>query len=170
MLAKLGVPVQEDFTVIDSSRDLVTGLTNGNFSKNIFDPNGDEVSGTVSVVISELGNGHYRATFTPNTVGTWYLAVYHATHFPWGKEDTIQVFNNDFDSIGDLLIRILGLTQENHYIDNTNYDDDNNLTSCRVRIYDDSTKVGTDDNVIATYLMTAGYTDSLMDYYKVVKQ
>lgn len=170
MLAKIGEVVKEDFTVVNSNNVLVTGLTDDNFSKNIYNPSGNEVSGTVDVVISELGSGHYRAAFTPNAVGTWYLAVYHSVYFPWGKEDTIQVFSNDYDSIADLLVRILGLTQENQYIDNTSYDTDNNLTSCRVRLYDDSTKVGSNDSVIETYLVTAGYTDDLLDYYKVVRQ
>lgn len=170
MIAKLGEILNEDFTVIDSDRELVTGLVNGDFTKNLFDPSGNEVSGVIGITISELGNGHYRATLTLNEVGTWYMVVYHSTYFPWGKQDYIQVFNNGFDSIGELITRILGLTQENQYIDNASYDDDNNLVSCRIRIYDDQTKVGTGSNVVATYLVTAGYTDNLLDYYKVVKQ
>lgn len=170
MLAKIGEIVEEDFTVVNSNSNLVTGLTDGDFSKTIYNPDGNEVSGTVSVTINEMGTGNYRATFTPNAVGTWYLVVYHAIHFPWGKDDSIQVFNNDFDSITDLLIRILGLTQENQYIDNTSYDDSDNLISCRIRLYDDPTKVGTDQSVTETYLVTAGYTDDKLDYYKVVRQ
>lgn len=170
MLAKIGEAVKEDFTVVNDSQALVTGLEDDDFSKNLYDPDGNDVSGTVNVTVSELGNGNYRAIFTPNSVGTWYLMVRHDMHFPWGKEDTIQVFNQDFDSISDLLVRILGLTQENQYIDNTSYDDDDNLISCRVRLYDDSTKVGTDQSVIETYHVTAGYTNSKLDYYKVVRQ
>lgn len=171
MIAKLGSVLNEDFTVVDEYRDLVLGLEDGDFTKNLFDPDGNEVSGSIGITISELGNGNYRATLTLNAVGTWYLVIYHPDYFPWGKQDYIQVFNNDFDSIGDLISRSLGLTQENQYIDNTNYDDSDNLTSCRIRIYSDSSSVGTVNNVIATYLMMAGYTeDNLMEYFKVVKQ
>lgn len=170
MIIKLGETLNEDFTVIDGDRELVTGLIDGEFTKDLFDPNGNEVSDTIGITISELGNGHYRATLTLNEIGTWYIVIYHPTYFPWGKQDYIQVFNNDFDSLGELVTRVLGLTQENQYIDNTSYDGDNNLISCRIRIYDDQTKVGTNSNVITTYLVTAGYTDNLLDYYKVVKQ
>jgi len=169
MFGRIGQLVEEDFTVTDDDNNLITGLINTDFSKDLIDPNGNDASGTISVTISETVTGNYRATFTPNSVGIWYLVVY-STYFPWGKGDTIQVYNNDFDSLSDIIIRTLGLVQENHYIDNTIYDDDDNLTSCRIRLYDDSTKVGTASNVIATYLVTAGYTDNLLDYYKVVKQ
>jgi len=170
MIIKIGEVLNEDFTVVDRDRNIVTGLVDGDFTKNLFDPDGNEVSSTVGVTISELGNGNYRTSLTLNVVGTWYLVVYQDIYFSWGKGDFIQVFNNDFDSIGDLITRVLGLTQENQYIDNTNYDDDNNLNSCRIRLYSNSSSVGSSNNVIATYLMTAGYTNNLMDYFKVVKQ
>ena len=170
MSTKLGEVVNEEFTVIDDHYNLIRELVDGDFSKNIYDSNGNEVSDTISVVVSELGNGNYRALFTPNVVGDWYLVIHHPVYFPWGKGGSIKVKNNDVDSITDILVRIVGLEQENQYIDNTSYDDEDNLISCRIRLYDDSTKVGSSQNVIETYLATAGYTNNLLDYYKVVKQ
>jgi len=171
MIVKLGDTISEDFTVVDlNGEDPITGLLDGDFIKKLFDPDGNEVSGSIEIIISELGSGNYRASFTLNTVGTWYIVIYHVLYFPWGKQGTIQVVGYDLDSIGDLITRTLGLTQENQYIDNTSYDSNDNLISCRIRIYNNKTKVGTDSNIIATYLVTAGYTNSLLDYYKVVRQ
>lgn len=170
MIAKVGEILYEDFTVIDEDSNLVTGLGDGDFTKALYDPDGNDVSSSIIITISELGIGNYRASVTLNSTGTWYMVVYHPIYFPWGKKDFIQVYNNDFDSINTLLTRALGLLQENQYIDNTNYDDNNNLTSCRVRIYSNMSKVGSSEDVIATYLITAGYTNTLMDYFKVVKQ
>jgi hypothetical protein len=49
--------------------------------------------------------------------------------------------------------RLLGLLHENIFIDNPIYDVDGNLISARVRIYSTSGDVGTDNNVIGTYLI-----------------
>ena len=66
---------------------------------------------------------------------------------------------------------ILGLTQENFSIDQAVYDPDNNLIQSRIRIYSDSLSVGTNNNVVATYLMEATYDEPCkMSSYKVVKQ
>jgi hypothetical protein len=171
VVIKVGEVLNEDFTVIDGDRDLVEGLEDSDFTKDLFDPDGNEVSDSIGVTISELGNGNYRATLTLNSTGVWFLVVYHPEYFPWGKRDSIQVFNSDFDSINDIITRIVGLSQENQYIDNTSYDDEDNLTSCRIRLYSVQSSVGSSSNVIATYLLTAGYNDdNQMEYFKVVKQ
>lgn len=51
--------------------------------------------------------------------------------------------------------RTLGLIHENIYIDNPIYDESNNLISARVRIYSDSSSVGTESNIIGTYLISS---------------
>lgn len=169
LLARSGELVKEDFTVTDENYNLVIDLEDGDFTRTLYDPDGDEVSSTITVVVTELGNGNYRATFTPPTVGNWYLVVYHEDYFPWGKANTIKVQNNDFDSLRELVIRILGLTQENFYIDNAVHDAYDNLISGRIRIYDDAADVGTDDGVISTYFITATYEEKICKTYKVVK-
>ena len=54
--------------------------------------------------------------------------------------------------------RLLGLTHENIFIDNPVYDSDCNLTSARVRIYSDPASVGTANDVIGTYNISAPST------------
>ena len=170
ILGRLGEPVIEDFSVLDNSNNLVSGIPLSEFTAHLFDPNNSEVYDSTAANIIELGHGHYRLSFTPNIVGAWYLNVYHSTYFAWGKSGTIQVFSNDFDSIAVMLMKILGLVQENFYIDQASYDSNNNLTASRVRIYTDAASTGTDLNVLETYQMSATYdAQSNMSSYKMVK-
>jgi len=171
ILGKVSYPVYEDFSVTDSNNALVSGIDSTSFTYHIFNDNGDDVSSIINVQFKELGNGHYRSTYIPNSTGTWFLSVYHSIYFPWGKTGSIQVFSNDFDSMVTLIKRILGLVQENFYIDLTTYDDKNNMLSGRIRLYDDSSNVGSNNGVIATYLIEADYdSDSCrMISYKVEK-
>ena len=65
---------------------------------------------------------------------------------------------------------LLGLAQQNFYIDTTVYDSDNNLTSARVRIYSDAASVGTDSNVLETFTLTAVFSDAgILTTYKMAK-
>ena len=57
--------------------------------------------------------------------------------------------------LSDDIKRLLGLTHENIFIDNPNYDSDGNLTSARVRIYSNPASVGTGSNIIGTYQISA---------------
>lgn len=68
--------------------------------------------------------------------------------------------------------KVLGLTQENYYLDETVYTTHNEiklLTSGRIRLYSNAASVGTADDVIATYTITASWTNDELDDYKVVK-
>jgi hypothetical protein len=94
-----GQPVIENFPVLDSENVQVTGLVDGDFTKALFNPAGAEVSGSITVTISELGTGQYRATYTPDAVGIWYLVVFQATHFPEGMANSSQVTVTDLDEI-----------------------------------------------------------------------
>jgi len=75
------------------------------------------------------------------------------------------------------LLRALGLNQENHYMDQTVYStyahpsgfDVKLLTSARMRVYSVAGSVGTASDVLATYTITATWTDDELDTYKVVK-
>ena len=77
----------DEFTVTDLSGNLVTGLVNANFTRDLYNPSGTEVSATIIPVITELGTGKYRVTFTPNEIGNWILTIYHTTYFPEGKSE-----------------------------------------------------------------------------------
>lgn len=68
--------------------------------------------------------------------------------------------------------RVLGLMQENQYLDNTvyrTYGGQKFLTTGRIRLYSDEASVGTASNCTASYLISATWTNDEMDTYKVVK-
>ena len=168
-IGRIGDIIKEQFTVLDMTNNLVSGITLSEFSIHLYDPTDNEIYNGSNVTISELGDGHYYAEFTPTMIGDYMLVVYHTTYFPWGKSNNIKVFNNDFDTISVVVERILGLTQENFYVDNTIYDTEGNMTSSRIRIYDDSVSVGGSSNIMATYAVSASYINNQMDKYSVVK-
>ncbi len=172
ILGRIGEEIQEDFTILDVEHNLISGIDSTAFTVYLYSPNDSEVSSSIGLTFTELGNGHYRAKFIPNSVGIWYINIYHSIYFPWGKADTIQVFTNDFDTITVLLERILGMVQENFFIDNTTYNSQHMLTESRIRLYSNAGSVGTGSNVIATYNMIAEYDANELDMisYKVVKQ
>jgi hypothetical protein len=64
--------------------------------------------------------------------------------------------------------RILGISQENFYIDTTVFTGAN-MTSCRIRLYSVAGSVGTAADVIATYNMTSTYAGDNLASYKMVK-
>jgi hypothetical protein len=65
-------------------------------------------------------------------------------------EDINSVISNN-----EVLKRVIGLMHENIFIDNPIYDDNDNLKSARIRIYSDSMSVGTDTNIIGSYIITS---------------
>lgn len=73
------------------------------------------------------------------------------------------------NSLGLSIQKTLGMLHENIFIDNPVYDDGNNLISARVRIYSDSGSVGTPNNVIGTYELTAE-TDNVAGKFNTWKQ
>jgi hypothetical protein len=76
------------------------------------------------------------------------------------------------EEIGPALLRMLGLLQENQYLDQTTYTIFNGqklLSSGRIRTYSDAVSVGTTNNVIATYNITTTWNGDEMQSYKVVK-
>lgn len=170
IFGKVGELSHEDFSVTDNTNTLVPNIDSTAFTLHLFNNLGNEVSSDININITELGYGHYRASFIPNSIGIWMLAVYHPILFPWGKTGTVQVFNNDFDSITTLLIRVLGLVQENFYIDQTFFDTNNNMTQSRIRIYDNPTNIGTSLGIIATYVMKTSYhSNGTLESYSVEK-
>lgn len=81
------------------------------------------------------------------TLGTWNVNAADAV-----KVGSMGEVVND---TGERTKTIQGLVHHNKYIDQPVYDDDCNLVSARVRIYSDANSVGTDNDVIKTYLITA---------------
>ena len=90
---------------------------------------------------------------------------------------TIEANVSDIQStVGDIetyVVRTLGLTQENYYLDQmsyTTYSGIKLLTNGRIRIYSVPGSVGTSSNVIGTYNITSTWSDDQLTTYKVVKQ
>jgi len=161
--------IYDDFRVVDSSDVAVTGLVAGDFTIRLYNPSGTEVSGSITVSITELGNGDYRASYTPNANGLWFLMIIHATHFPEGKGNNHQVFDADISTVHTNVVRALGLAQENFRIYDQTYDSGGNMTDAKVKIYPTATDADNDTNAIATYTIEATFSGVECTEYKVTK-
>lgn len=68
------------------------------------------------------------------------------------------------------LLRALGLTQENYYLDQTTYDEYQGqplLTGGRIRLYANKQDVGTDNGVSAEYTVSSAWQNNRLQTYKV---
>lgn len=82
--------------------------------------------------------------------------------------NSVDDFKADLTPLIALVTRVLGMVQENFYIDNTTFDASNNMTAGRIRTYTNNASVGTNADVLATYNVTASYdADGNMDWYSV---
>ncbi len=73
-------------------------------------------------------------------------------------------------SFGEKMALMAGLVQGDFYLDQASYDGAHRLLSGRIRIYSVAGSVGTDADVFATYIVTATWSDTELQTYKVVKQ
>ena len=158
ILGVINKSVDEHFTVSDKNGVLISGIDSSAFTVHVYDPSAVEVTPSVSGSFTELGDGSYKYTFTPNVNGTWYAVVTHPTYFPWGKTDDVQVYDSDLTDIYTSVIKTLGLVHHNVFIDDPIYDEHGNMIYARLRIYSDSASVGTNSNVIETYKIEADGT------------
>lgn len=127
----------------------------------------DAILGDTGELQTNQGNWITATGFsTPSNVTDAQTAIIAEVDANETKIDAIQAALTALDNLID---RVLGLTQENHYLDTAVYDAYNNMTSCRIRIYSVAGSVGTDSNVLATYTVTCTYTDNLLSTFKVVK-
>lgn len=101
---KTSVAYTAMFRVVDSSDNPVTGLVNTDFSKLLYK---DGATSAQTVTITEIGNGQYKAVFTPNTSGYWVLLITNATYNTAGWQDDIQVYDTgttDPDNIASVIL------------------------------------------------------------------
>jgi len=82
----------------------------------------------------------------------------------------IALDNVKSGSFGEKMVLLGGLAQDLYYLDQTSYDGAHRLLSGRIRIYSVAGSVGTDADVFATYIVTATWSDTELQTYKVVKQ
>lgn len=126
-----------------------------------------KVSDNLSVtppVISELSSGFYKFSFDMDIQSS---DIYYVVSDGGVNILTGVLYVNTIDSITDSNTRVLGLSQENQFIDNAIYDGNNNLTSARLRIYSQAIDVGTPVGVIATYTIETAYIGTEMSSYSV---
>ena len=82
---------------------------------------------------------------------------------------SVDDFKADVSTISTLIRRVLGLVQENFYIDQIIYDANNAMTASRVRTYSVGASVGTNANVLATYNVEVVYdANGNMESYRVI--
>lgn len=114
---------------------------------------GDNDSYVESGSVTELDYGEYASVFVFKTIFTGFI------RFKTTLSDSSEVVISEpitvIDDFGADIKRLLGLHHENMYLDTPVYDVYNNLTSARMRIYSNADSVGTANNVIATYTITA---------------
>lgn len=78
-----------------------------------------------------------------------------------------------FGSFGESVIKLLGLSQENYYLDNTSYvtyQGSKLLTSGRIRTYPGSGELASLSGELAIYTITAVWNDDELQTYQVSKQ
>jgi hypothetical protein len=162
-------PVDEHFTVADENGNLISGLDSTAFTPYVYDPSGNNVTSSVNGSFTELGDGNYKFTFTPNENGTWYVNVTNPTYFPWGKNDDVYIQDSDLTDMYEIVRKTLGLVHHNMLIDEAQYDEFGNMISARVRIYEDESFVGSDLGIIETYKIEADGTEcGQFSYWKQV--
>ena len=149
----------------------------------IYLPNG--ISPVDQVALEHKNKGRYEDNWTPTLVGTY--IVHYVVYLDVGRTipstkysrelDQIFVTQSSQDDILTLLIRIKGLVHENAFIDNTEFDECDQLVSARVRIFDTKSNcdAATDGGseltgLIETYQIQASFeTGTRMKTYKMVK-
>jgi len=102
----------------------------------------------------EVAKGFYKYEYTEIKRGKEYTSICDSVSLLGNERYAVgQVESTHFD-----IKRLLGLIHENMYIDCPVYDKDGNLKEARIRTYSDKDSVGTDENVIMTYKVTADTT------------
>lgn len=84
------------FRVVDSSSVAVTGLVNSDFTKLLYK---DAATSAVTVTITEIDNGQYKAVYTPTSDGLWSLIITNATYNTAGWQDDIRTYAFDFSDL-----------------------------------------------------------------------
>ena len=127
-----------------------------------------------------VGTGHFFGDM-PAVVENKYAVIFYESGNIIGQgeilwdgtaEFEISIIQKAATEIQVKLDRILGLTQENQYLDQTvytNYQGIKLLTSGRIRSYSSAGSVGTDNDVIAIYNITTTWNGDEMTSYKVIK-
>ncbi|KPJ58562.1 MAG: hypothetical protein AMJ46_14030 [Latescibacteria bacterium DG_63] len=136
----------------------------------IYEPGG--ISPIATLDLDHQVDGRYESSWTPSAVGAFsaHFIVYsdaaHTIENIVYSREVEQIFASasDVDDLAAAIVRLLGLSHENTYIDNTDFDAFGQLISSRIRLYDSkaNAQAATDGGsetvgLIAVYTMTADY-------------
>ena len=166
MTYKINEQIIDTIFVMDDNGTGITGLNNSDFTVNIYK---DKLSSGLTGTITEVSNGYYNLTFTPDAAGHYEWYIFQATYQPEGWYSGAIVRNNSLDDIQTNLQRVLGLTQENFLLHDPTYSGDN-LTGGEIVLYDDASNIGTASGIIAKYKITSTYdSNGRLSTYKVEK-
>lgn len=136
-----------DCTNIDEKIDII------NNTVNIIDNKIDLLSTdctNLSIVVNDIDN---KSDIIINTTNDIDNKIDNLSIDCTNLDSKIDILNIKCDEISDDLKRVLGLVHENIFIDLPSYDDDSNLISARLRIYSNPLSVGTNNNILATYII-----------------
>ena len=135
----------------------------------------DGIDSAVFVSISEIGvSGDYRINFTPDSVGVWMLDVFSDYSKEWWGGEYVAM-DGDISDVYSMVRRVLGLSHENIFIDETTYDADGQLVAARVRLFDSKVNcdAATDGGsevvgLLSTYSLTT--TWDVVNQFNIFKQ
>ena len=160
-VVQVDCPIIDQFTVFEPDNfTKKSGLTGPDFDISLFKDG--IIQDSSSIVISEIGSiGEYSISFTPDDIGFWLLevSVSYNNSIHYSEYDVVLSDNSE---LYNLVKRVLGLSKENFVIDKTEFNSNNQQTSCRIRIFENaddvelSTEGGSsppDPEPIASYIM-----------------
>jgi hypothetical protein len=124
MTYKINQEIKEQIIIMDSNGDVVTGLTDIDFSTSLLY---EGAVATETLSITEKGDGYYYISFTPENDGYYEWIVSHTTYNPSGWYDYYTIINYNED---DLYTQIN--TKATEIIDN----DDSNIGTLNTTIND----------------------------------
>ena len=130
---QVGSSIVDSFSVIsfEDGFSKVTGQTV--FTATVWK---DSVVWATSVTIAEIGtSGEYRIELDAGVVGFLKVQVlvgYNRDIWEWD----FDVIEGDLSDVYEMLRRVLGLSQENIFIDNTEFGPEGQLIASRVRLFD----------------------------------
>lgn len=168
---KVGDTVIDQFPVFDfDGYSKVSGQTS--FDTEVWK---DGVAQGTSVTISEIGSsGEYKISLIPDSPGWWKVEVdVNYNHDVMVFE--YQAASGSMDEVYSSVRRLLGLSHENIFIDNTVYDPNLQLLDARVRIFDtgEHCDLATDggsetDGLLGTYALSTIWQG--INQFKTFKQ
>lgn len=168
-----------NFTTYDTDEDYAILIDGGSDVDIQYQGGGSELAGVETVLVDLDDEDQFKADVSAlaieaNIEGhvTNSLNSYDSPTRAEATSDKNEIIT-EVDANEVLLNRILGMVQENFYLDQTvytEYEGKKLLTSGRIRIYSVAGSVGTDSDVLATYTITSVWSGDELTSYGVIKQ